>query len=254
MPIHDWTRVSAGIYHHFHLAWIDEIQRALNAGVLPPDCYALAEQQVGKLEPDVLTLHGLEGPHDAPDQPDRGREGGGILVAPHPSRMVAEESEPFFMRKQRVITIRHVSGDKVLAMIEVVSPGNKDSLRAFQLFIEKANWLLDHQIHLLVLDLFPPTPRDPRGIHGAIWGVLSEQEFVPPAGKPLTFVSYEVNKGIRAYIDPLAVGDDLPDMPLFLWPGAHVRVPMEATYGAAFAAVPRRWRSVLDPTEGPGAG
>ncbi len=29
MPIHDWTRVTAGTWHDFHLAWITEIRNAL---------------------------------------------------------------------------------------------------------------------------------------------------------------------------------------------------------------------------------
>ncbi len=61
MPIHDWTRVDAGIFHHFHLEWIGEIARVLNAGLLPPDHYALAEQITGSWEPDVLTLRGPTG-------------------------------------------------------------------------------------------------------------------------------------------------------------------------------------------------
>ncbi len=32
MPMHDWTRVDAGIYHDFHHEWISEIKRALNRG------------------------------------------------------------------------------------------------------------------------------------------------------------------------------------------------------------------------------
>ena len=31
MPIHDWTRVPAGIFHDFHHGWIEEAKRALNA-------------------------------------------------------------------------------------------------------------------------------------------------------------------------------------------------------------------------------
>src|SRR5262245_65409977 len=45
MPVHDWSRIDAGIFHDFHHAWIEEIKRALNAGLLPVDYYALAEQQ-----------------------------------------------------------------------------------------------------------------------------------------------------------------------------------------------------------------
>ena len=29
MPMHDWTLVEAGIYHHFHHEWISEIHRAI---------------------------------------------------------------------------------------------------------------------------------------------------------------------------------------------------------------------------------
>ena len=28
MPIHDWSRVDAGIFHDFHHAWIEQIKRA----------------------------------------------------------------------------------------------------------------------------------------------------------------------------------------------------------------------------------
>ena len=30
MPIHDWSRVDAGVFHDFHLAWVVEIANALN--------------------------------------------------------------------------------------------------------------------------------------------------------------------------------------------------------------------------------
>ena len=44
MPIHNWTRVDPGIFHHFHQAWTVEICTALNNGALPPDFFALIEQ------------------------------------------------------------------------------------------------------------------------------------------------------------------------------------------------------------------
>jgi hypothetical protein len=30
MPVHDWTRVDAGIFHDFHNAWITELRNVLN--------------------------------------------------------------------------------------------------------------------------------------------------------------------------------------------------------------------------------
>jgi hypothetical protein len=52
---------------------------------------------------------------------------------------------------------------------------------------------------------------------------------------------------VRAFIEPVAVGDTLIDMPLFLEPGRHVAVPLEETYRLAFESVPRRWRTILEP-------
>ena len=44
----------------------------------------------------------------------------------------------------------------------------------------------------------------------------------------------------------VAVGDALPDMPLYLTPEFYVNVPLEATYRTAFDAVPRLYRDVLE--------
>jgi hypothetical protein len=81
MPIHDWTRVTAGTWHAFHLSWIAETQLALNEGRLPPSYYVQAEQIAGPLGPDVLTLQTPEFP------PELGIEEpstGGLAVATVP--------------------------------------------------------------------------------------------------------------------------------------------------------------------------
>ena len=57
MPLHDWSRVESGIFHAFHTAWITEIQNKLNAGLLPENYYALAEQHASDYVADVLALH-----------------------------------------------------------------------------------------------------------------------------------------------------------------------------------------------------
>jgi hypothetical protein len=58
MPMHDWNRVDAGLYHHFHQRWAGELCDGLNAGVLPPGYFALVELKAFGREPDVLTLIG----------------------------------------------------------------------------------------------------------------------------------------------------------------------------------------------------
>ena len=113
--------------------------------------------------------------------------------------------------------------------------------------VEKAVELLAHRIHLLVVDPFPPGPRDPNGIHGLIWGEIADDSYRLPTDRRLTFASYESELSTRAYVEHLAVGDPLPEMPLFLEPDGCVSFPLEATYQAAFAVMPARWREVLQP-------
>jgi hypothetical protein len=253
MPIHDWTRVLAGIFHDFHHEWISTIKHALNQGILPPDYYALAEQVAGGLHPDALTLE-----RNPPASPTAGGNGssektstnGGIALAVSPPRVrfTASAEVQSYARKRNRIAIRHSTDDRVVALIEIVSPGNKASRHALRAFVEKAVEFLEAGIHLLILDLFPPGPRDPQGIHAAIWSEIEDDGFDLPPDKPLTLVSYSAGDPKQAFIEPVAVGDELTPMPLFLEPEMYVSVPLEATYRTAFAAVPKRWREVLEPS------
>jgi hypothetical protein len=259
MPIHDWTRVDAGIFHDFHLSWIFEIRTVLNSRLLPTGYYALAEQQMGDFQPDVLTLkQNLTDPTSVPEAVFQGNghepaateaEGGLLLAEPRVSYR-AESDRTNLRRKQNVVAVRHVSGDRLVAVIEIVSRGNKSSQQAIDAFLRKAAALLDRGIHLLLVDLQPPTPRDPQGIHSALWEYIEGETAALPAWgenqKPLTLAGYDADPGLRAYVEPVAVGDTMIDMPLFLVPGLFVPIPLEATYQAAYATVPRRWRAVLD--------
>lgn len=247
MPVHNWTHVEAGIFHHFHHHWISAISDTLNAGLLPDDYYALAEQHAAGFGPDVLTLQGTAGEGDDGDPPTTPSPGGtGLLVAPPKLRPTVETDLQFYRRKQSTVAVRHVSGDRIVAMVEVVSPNNKSGRKALRAFVEKAAELISKSIHLLILDLHPPGRRDPCGIHAAIWEEVSGQEPAGPPPKPLTLAAYEAVLGVRAFVESVAVGDLLPEMPLFLKRDACVYVPLEATYQTAFAAVPRRWRRVLE--------
>src|SRR5262249_13199879 len=152
----------------------------------------------------------------------------------------------FYRRKQNVVAVRRSSGDRLVAVIEIVSKGNKSGHKALEDFVRKATELLSRQIHLLIVDLQPTTPRDPQGIHGAIWEEGAGQEYVGPAAKPLTLAAYESGAGVRAFIEPIGVGDALIDMPVYLEPGRYVPVPLEESYQLAFESVPRRWRTTLE--------
>lgn len=238
MPIHDWKRVPAGLFHHFHQGWTFEISKALNLGVLPAGYSALVEQRLDGPEPDVIAVENSVG---------RDTISGGTLVRERPRTMVSQQivnEELAYARKANRITIRHRLGD-VVAVIEIVSPGNKSSRHALQKFVEKSLAWLEAGVHLLIVDLFPPTPRDPQGMHAAIFGELSDEPFVLPEQKPLTLVSYQSAAEITAHVEAVAIGQPLPDMPLFLTRDAYVPTPLESTYMATWDACPAGIRELL---------
>src|SRR5947209_13106310 len=225
MPIHDWTRVDAGLLHAFHQSWIVILSRTLNAGVLPPDYFALLEQSIQGPIPDVLTLKLSEGR----DEPDGTGSGPAAAVAPPRTRVVRRADDTIYVRKADRIAVRHRHG-QVVAVVEIVSPGNKASRNELRTFVEKSAALIAQGVHLLVIDLFPPSKRDPQGIHKAIWDQFVEEDFELPADQRLTLAAYDAGPPPAAYVEFVAVGEALPDMPIFLKPEFDVPAPLEATY------------------------
>jgi hypothetical protein len=243
MRIHDWTRVKAGTFHDFHQAWTIAIRNALNRGGLPPDYFAMADQGVSGPIPDVIALH-----RHSPSKEHRGATPA-TAQAPPKARFVtqAREAEAYARRANRIV-IRHEEGE-VVAVIEIASPGNKSSRQPLRTFVKKARALLENDIHLLIVDLFPPSRRHLQGIHGALWAPYGDDSFRLPADKPLTVASYSAGPPITAYVEPVAVGDTLPDMPIFLTSSQHVPAPLEATYCETWEVCPAPIRERLESEE-----
>lgn len=246
MPIHDWTRVPSGLFHHFHQDWSIEIARHLNRGTLPKGYYALVEQRVDGPEPDVIAVETKAKGHSP--------SGGAVAVLEPPkAKLVAQVSNDAarYAKKANRISVHHPLGD-VVAIIEIVSPGNKDTRHAIRSFVEKAAAFLRAGVHLLIVDLFPPSDRDPTGVHKAIFDEFADQPFTMPEGKTRTLVAYQSGDAITAYVEPMAVGDVMPDMPLFVTRDGHVPVPLEVTYQSAWEATPEPIRDLVGtPPKGP---
>lgn len=238
MPIHDWTRVPAGLFHHFHQDWTIELARALNRGRLPQGLSALVEQRMGPREADVLAIERRAGRSEPED--------GGVATAPPPAaQMVRRTESVFFADRANRVVIKHHLG-RIVAVVEIVSPGNKGSRGALREFVDKSVDFLRAGVHLLIVDLFPPTPRDSLGIHKIIWDEFVDEPFAFPDGKDRIVASYQSADGCVAYIEPLAVGDELPDMALFLSSELHVPAPLEATYLTAWEASPLDLRTAVE--------
>jgi hypothetical protein len=243
MPVHDWTRVSDGTFHDFHYSWVLEIKRALMRGLLPKGYYVMAEQFGGDLgAPDVLTLQAAGTNPEA----ESSLSGTATLTetppAVHARATIARDS---YARLQRSLVIRHTSDDRIVAMIEVLSAGDKSSRHAIRSFLDKAVAALDGGVHLLLVDVHPPGPRDPHGIHGVVLNEIGTEDYVLGGERPLTAAAYIGGATVEAFVAHFAVGEPIPQMPLFLTRENYVHVPLEATYMAAWEDVPPQYQQVL---------
>ncbi len=239
MPVHDWTRVPAGLFHDFHQSWSIRIKDALNAGILPRGVVALVEQRSGPREADVLAIERPQLPR--PTDLDAGV----TTLEPPQTRIVRRTSGNIYANRANRIVVRHHLG-RIIAFIEILSPGNKDSRAAVRDFVNKTVDFLRPGIHALVVDLFPPTPRDPFGMHKVIWDEILEEDFTFPPGKDRILASYQTGEEQAAYVEPVGVGDPLPSMPLFLTSQFHIQVPLEPTYQATWDASPAELRQAVE--------
>ncbi len=265
MPIHDWTRVNAGTFHDFHGSWITHIKESLNGGLLPHGFYAMAEQHAGRMIGDVITFQvgqlGLVEPSaiengaseagSDPSSPFAGSadDSGSIAVAEAPPRVqrtMKPTENALYRVKRKTVAIRRAATHRIVALLEILSPANKDRAESVQEFVGKTWSALEKGVHVVAIDLFPPSRFDPQGIHGEIWKRYDPADYDLPADKPLTLASYDANDGPQAYIEHAAVGNPLHAMPLFLDRGRYINLPLEETYQTAWRGVPSVWRAVIE--------
>lgn len=241
MPIHNWSKVDPNLFHHFHQAWTLTICNVLNGELLPRGYSALVKQHAPAMVPDLLALQSRS--NDArPSAPS----GGGVKTAPAPrtKHFIRAQNQSMAARGNR-ITIRHSLG-QIVCVIEIVSPGNKHSQKSIRSFVDKSVYFLENGVNLLIVDLIPPTPRDPQGIHKLIWDEIEEMPFDFDPTKPLTLAAYVTGLPKEALVEPVAVGDVLADMPAYLDEDHYVLVPLEQTYMATWASCPEDMRTVVE--------
>lgn len=250
MAIHDWTRIFAGGFHHFHQAWVLRISDQLNRSILPDGYFAAAEQASGASYPDVVALEmDVQEPGNSDEfESTVLKQSGGVTVADAPPRVrFTFDSEVVqYAEKADRIAIRNVNGNKTVAIIEVISPGNKHSGLAFNKFREEVHFLIERGIQILIIDLFPPGTFDPEGIAR---GLQIESESLVPRttnDEPLSFISLRVSDHVSGFVEFGCVGKDVPTMPLFLNSERYVNVPLNDSYAEAWTSFPRPWQKLLE--------
>ena len=222
MPIHDWSAVAASTFHEFHRLWTAELCRRLNDDGLPGEYYAVTFRRQADPEP-AAPIH----------------------LGPKPRARIVQRAEGFsYALRADTVVIRREQ--ETVAVVEVVTPGLKASGYLRRKFLADACYLLDHQIHLLVVDLFPPTPAVPAGLPSLLWDEYTDRPLERFEGEPLAVCAFDAGDPTTAYLEPLAVGRSLPDMPLFVEPGGHVPAALEATYTEAWRVFPQMLKDEME--------
>ena len=236
--IHDWTQVDSRIVYGFQHGWTVRLANALNRR-LPETHYALLQQRtyLEKAKRHVPYILDFSKEPNSEQRPKR----------PKPNTAVVATSDmEIYRRKKNILAIRHVTDHRLVAVLELISPGNKSGRRPVASLVRKVADFLNRGVHVSLVDPFPPGPYDKRGIHGAIWAELTDETFAPPAGKPLITVGYESTVDrVNAFATPFAVGDTLADLPLYIGVDDYVNVPLDETYVETWDAFPAYWKDVL---------
>src|SRR5205814_7801900 len=91
----------------------------------------------------------------------------------------------------------------------------------------------DGGVPLFLVDVHPPGPRDPNGVHGALLNEIGTEDYVLPRERPLSVMAYAAGAVVQAFVAHFAVGEPIPPMPLFLTRENYIPAPLEATYMAS---------------------
>ncbi len=113
MPMHDWSRVPAGLFHDFHQTWSIQIKLALNAGILPKGLSALVERRSGPRESDVLAIESL-----GRSRSEFGTDAGVATSVPPVTRFVGRTSKQIYASRANRIVVKHRLG-RTIAVIEL---------------------------------------------------------------------------------------------------------------------------------------
>jgi hypothetical protein len=221
-PLHGPRR-----WEGFHLAWATVIAQQLNRDVLPSGYFAEPEISIGpELEIDVATLElTRQGDVEA---------GTATAVWAPPRPRIAAKVDFSRLDSIEVLVYQDIGGAELRAAIELVSPAGKDRAGSRRTFAAKCAGYLKHGIGVMIVDIVTARRAD---LHAELFDTLGVKSrraaWRSPTG--LYAVAYRavtVRKAPRVEVwpEPLALGEVLPVMPLWLSLDLSVPVRLEESY------------------------
>lgn len=216
---HSWDELHGG--------WPMEIVRDLQPR-LPAGFRAAPQVHLGaSFEVDVST-------YDLDTRDPAAPDGGGVatLVACAPTYTVEAELADQDEYEVRVYDTQR--GRRLVAAIEIVSPSNKDRPESRELFVGKVAALLRQDVCVSIVDLITVRRANLYAelltLHGRIDPQLAP---TPTHLYAVTVRGHRPPHGrarLDAWFYPMAVGEPLPTLPIWLAPERCVMLPLEVSY------------------------
>jgi Protein of unknown function (DUF4058) len=215
----------------FHVNWVGAIADALNESLLPDGYFAEEHAHSGPfVEIDVATYIDSETPDE--------RTGG---TATLPMRAWAPPAPPLivpaaFPDAFEVLVFESEGGSRLVAAIELVSPGNKDRDGHRQAFAIKCASHLFQGISLIVIDIVTTRRAN---LHNEIMRLLGHGEQLKLSEETVLYaVAYrpivrELREQIEIWPSLLEIGKTLPLLPLALNAELCLPIDLETSYAAA---------------------
>ncbi len=221
-PLHGPRR-----WEGFHHAWATVIAQHLNQETLPPDYFAEPEISIGpELEIDVATLELT--------RPDRAGTGTATAVWSPPRPPIAVKVDFARLDSYEIRVYQNLGGAELRAAVELVSPANKDRAGSRRTFAAKCAGYLKHGIAVVIVDIVTARTAN---LHEELFDTLGvkSRRAAWRSSTGLYAVAYRavtVRKAprVESWPEPLALGEALPVLPLWLTLDLCVPLHLEESY------------------------
>jgi len=220
-------------WESFHSSWATKIVDALTERWLPPSYIAEEHAHFGpSVEIDVGTFEREAAAFGEKESMAVATVGPKVWSPPAADGVLPSVFPDTF--EVRVLSTE--TGPKLVAAIELISPGNKDRPAERKAFATKCASYLYQGISVIIVDIVTNRRAN---LHNEILRVMEAADILPlPAELSLYAVAYRpLRRGQGDEIDvwrsPLALGQALPTLPLGLRADLVIPVDFEATYAEA---------------------
>jgi hypothetical protein len=217
-------------WESFHSAWANTIVRRLNSHWLSQRYRSAPQAHLGTLvEVDLATFE--EETRTAEASGPNGGVATVVWAPPRPAQTIAVDLPVQDVFEVRVYDDRR--GRRLVAAVELVSPGNKDRPENRQAFAIKCAAYLQQRVSLVVVDMVTDRLAN---LHVELLELLRlPAPAVDPDAIQLYAVAYRTTKVADAWQldvwpEQLALGQPLPTLPLWLASNLAVPLELELTY------------------------